>query len=181
MEKKNTTVLYNGLVWGLILAFAGIIYNVILYMLDQNLNQNLGYAGILISLVLLIMGVRSFREIRGGVLPFGQAFSFGMVAIVVSGIISIIYAYLLWTVIDPDILVKMEDMQTEKLLERGLPEEAVEQAMVMTAKFMKPGIMAIMGFFSQILFGTILALIVAAIFKRDESKEDPIVEEETAE
>jgi len=181
MENKNTTVLYNGLIWGLILAFAGIIYSVILYMLDQNLNQNLGYAGILISLVLLIMGIRSFRKIRGGVLPFGQAFSFGMVAILVSSVIGIIYAYLLWTVIDPDIIGKMIDMQTEKLLEKGLPEEAVEQAIALTSKFMKPGLMAVIGLFSQIFFGTILALIVAAIFKRDESKEDPVVEEETAE
>jgi len=178
MENKNTSVLYNGLIWGLILGFAGIIYNVILYMLDQNLNQNLGYAGILITLVLLILGTRSFRDsIRGGVLPFGQAFGFGMVVIVVSSVIGIVYAYLLWTVIDPDILVKMNDMQVEKMLERGLPEDQVEQAMTVASKFMKPGVMAAMGLVTSIFFGTILALIIAAIFKRDEDKADPTVEE----
>lgn len=170
MENKNTSVLYNGLIWGLILGFAGIIYSVILYMLDQNLNQNLSYAGILISLVLLILGIRSFRDnIRGGVLPFGPAFSFGLIAFIVSGIIGSIYMYVLWTVIDPDILVKMQDMQMEKMLEKGLPEEAVEQAMSMTAKFMKPGIMVAMGMFSSIFIGAIVSLIVAAIFKRDEA------------
>ena len=54
MEKKNTSVLYNGLIWGLILGFVGIIYNVILYMFDQNLNQALGYAAMLLSLVVMI-------------------------------------------------------------------------------------------------------------------------------
>lgn len=170
MENKNTSVLYNGLIWGLILGFAGIIYNVILYMLDQNLNQNLGYAGILISLVLLILGIRSFRDnIRGGVLPFGPAFSFGLIAFIVSGIIGSIYGYVLWTVIDPDILVKMQDLQMEKMLEKGLPEEAVEQAMSMTAKFMKPGIMVLTGLFASVFMGAIVSLIVAAIFKRDEA------------
>jgi hypothetical protein len=51
MENKNTTVFYNGLVWGAILGFLGIIYNVILYMLDQNMNQTLSILGILITIV----------------------------------------------------------------------------------------------------------------------------------
>ncbi len=176
MEKKNTSVFYNALIWGLIIGFAGIIYAVILYMLDQNLNQNLSYAGILISLILLILGTRSFRDaVRDGVLPFGPAFSFGLVAMIISSVIGIIYAYLLWTVIDPDILDRMREIQMEKIMDRGVPEEAIDQVMKTTAKFMKPGIMAIMGFISSVFFGAILAIIVAAIFKRDESKADPVV------
>ncbi len=66
MENKNTSIFYNGLVWGVILGFVGIIYNVILYMLDQNLNQNLGYLGIIITVVLLVIvsavtGIMSWR------------------------------------------------------------------------------------------------------------------------
>ena len=107
MDKKNTSVLYNGLIWGLILAFAGIIYNVLLYMLDLNLNQALGFGGMVISLVVMIFGIRSFRDnVRDGILPFGTAFGFLMIIMIVSAIIGNIYAYLLWTVIDPDILTR---------------------------------------------------------------------------
>ncbi|HEC44569.1 MAG TPA: DUF4199 domain-containing protein [Bacteroides sp.] len=180
MEKKNTSVLYNGLIWGLILSFASIIFNVILYMMDQNLNQALGYAGIIISLVVMILGIRSFRDnIRDGVLPFGTAFGFLMIVMIVSTIIGDIYTYILWTVIDPDIVGKMLDLQTEKMLEKGIPEEAMEQAMTMTAKFMQPGIMIAMATATGLFFGAILSLIIAAIFKKDESSEDPILEEET--
>ena len=181
MEKKNTTVLYNGLVWGLIIGFAGIVYAVILYMLNQNLNQTLGYAGMLITIVLLIIGTRSFRDtVRNGVLPFGPAFSFGFVAIAVSGLLGIIYAYLQWTVFDPDILDKMMDMQLEKMIERGLSDAQAEEALKVSAGLMKPWLMAVLGFFSSLFFGTIIALIVAAIFKRDEDQV-PIVAEETEE
>ncbi len=177
METKNTSVFYNGLVWGAILGFAGIIYNVILYMLDQNLNQALGYVGILITIIVLVLGVRSFRDnIRGGILPFSPAFTFGFVVIVVSSVIGIIYAYLLWTVIDPDILGKMKDMQMEKLLEKGVPEEALDQTMEIIGKFMTPVIMAIFGFLVSVLMGTIVALIVAAIFKKD-APEDQVISE----
>ncbi len=170
MENKNTSVFYNGLIWGLIIGFAGIIYSVILYMMDQFLNPNLGYAGLLISLVLLILGIRSFRDkIRDGILPFGPAFGFGVVAFIVSGIIGTIFGYIMWTVIDPDLLIKMQEMQMEKMLEKGVPEEAIEQAMGVTSKFMKPGIMAVFGFLGSVFMGTIISIIVAAIFKREEA------------
>jgi drug/metabolite transporter (DMT)-like permease len=177
MENKNTSVFYNGLVWGLILGFASVIYNVILYMLDQNLNQALGYAGLIITIVVLILGIRSFRDnVRDGVLPFGPAFSFGFIVILVSSVIGIIYGYLLWTVIDPDVLSKMNDLQMEKMMERGIPEEGLDQAMNMASKFMKPGIMAIMGLLGALLMGTIIALIIAAIFKKD-APEDQVITE----
>jgi hypothetical protein len=169
MENKNTSVFYNGLVWGAILGLVGIIYNVILYMLDMNLNQAMGYLGFLITIIVLIIAIRSFRDnVRGGVLPFGPAFSFGFVVILVSGVIGIIYAYILWTVIDPDIIGRMKDMQMEKMLEKGLPEEAVDQAMEISGKFTTPLMMTIFGLLSSVFFGTIIALIIAAIFKKDE-------------
>ena len=177
MEKKNTSILYNGLVWGLIIGFAGIIYSVILYMLDQNLNQNMSYLGILITIIVLILGVRSFRDnVRGGILPFGPAFQFGFVVILVSTVIGIIYAYLLWTVIDPDILGKMKDMQMEKMLEQGIPEEALDQAMAISGKFMTPLMMSIIGLFTGVLMGTIVALIIAAIFKKNEPEDQVVAE-----
>ena len=172
MENKNTSVWYNGLVWGAILGFVGIIYNVILYMLDQNLNQNLGYAGILITIVVLILAVRSYRDsVMGGVLPFGPAFKFGFIVILVSTVISVIYAYLLWTVIDPDIIGKMKDMQMEKMLEQGIPEEGLDQAMSIAEKFMSPVVMVIMTLVTGVFFGTIVALIIAAIFKKNEPED----------
>jgi hypothetical protein len=177
MENKNTSVLYNGLVWGAILGFVGIIYNVILYMLDQNLNQNLGYLGILITVVVLILGVRSYRDnVMDGVLPFGPAFKFGFVVILVSSVIGIIYAYLLWTVIDPEILGKMKDMQMEKMLEKGVPEEALDQTMAFTSKFMSPLVLSIFGLFSGVFMGTIVALIIAAIFKKNEPEDLAVAE-----
>jgi hypothetical protein len=175
MENKNTAVFYNGLVWGAILGFVGIIYSVILYMLDQHLNQTLGYLGILITIIVLIIGIRSFRDnVRGGILPFGPAFTFGFVVILVSSVIGIIYAYILWTVIDPDIITRMKDMQMEKMLEQGLPEDAVDRAMEISGKFTTPLMMTIFGLVSQVFMGTIVALIIAAIFKKNEPEDQAV-------
>jgi hypothetical protein len=174
MEKKNTSVFYNALIWGLIIGFAGIIYSVILYMLDLHLNQNLGYAGMLISLVILIFAVRSFRDnIRGGILPFGTAFSFGFLALIIGSILGTIYGLILWTVIDPDIISRMQELQVEKMLEKGLPEEGLDRVLPRLQKFMQPGILATFGLLSSAFFSAIIALIVAAIFKRDDETATP--------
>jgi hypothetical protein len=146
-------------------------------MLDQNLNQTMGYLGIIITIVVLVLAVRSFRDnVRDGVLPFGPAFSFGFVVVLVSSVIGIIYAYILWTVIDPDIIGKMRDMQMEKMLEQGIPEEGLDQAMAIAEKFMSPVMMVIMGLVSSVFMGTIVALIIAAIFKRNEPEDQAVVE-----
>ena len=96
--------------------------------------------------------------------------------ILISSVIGIIYAYILWTVIDPDIIGKMKDMQMEKMLEQGLPEEGLDQAMNISGKLMTPLMMVIFGFLSAVFIGTIIALIIAAIFKRDEPKEQVAAE-----
>ena len=177
MENKNTSIWYNGLVWGAILGFIGIIYAVILYMLDQNLNQNLGYLGMVITIVILILGVRSYRDnIMGGILPFSPAFKFGFVVVAVSTVINLFYSYILWTVIDPGIIGKMKDMQMEKMLEQGVPEEALDQAMAISGKFMTPLMMSIMALFFGVLIGTIIALIMAAIFKKNEPEDQVAAE-----
>jgi hypothetical protein len=54
----------------------------------------------------------------------------------------------------------------------------VEQAMGITSRFMKPGLMAVMGMGGSLVFGSILALIVGAIMKRDENPDVPLAEEE---
>jgi hypothetical protein len=172
MENKNTSIFYNGLVWGAILGFVSVIYNVILYMLDQHMNQNMSYLGIIITIVVLVIAIRSFRDnVRGGVLPFGPAFSFGFVVVLVSSLIGIIYANILWTVIDPEYMTKMQDLQMEKMLEQGIPEEALDQAMGITKKFMSPVMMTIFGLLGSVFFGTIVALIIAAIFKKNEPED----------
>jgi hypothetical protein len=179
MEKKNTSVWYNGMVWGLILGFVSIIFSVIMYMMDQFANQNLNYISLAISIVIMIFAYRSFRDqIRGGVMPFGTALGFGVVAFVVASLLSSIYSYLMVAVIDPELLVKIKDAALEQAMEksRGAPPEAVEQGFEMMSFMFKPLWMAIMGLFSGAFMGTIAALILSAIFKRDEDPEALLAE-----
>ncbi|KPK87226.1 MAG: hypothetical protein AMS27_03175 [Bacteroides sp. SM23_62_1] len=169
MEQKNTSILVNALIWGTIIGLISVVYSVVLYMFDQTFNQALGYLGIIILLAGLILGIRNYRDnVLDGILPFGKAFGFSMLIVVISALIGSIYGYLLYTVIDPDLMEKMLDLQTDRMLEQGLTEDQVEQALQFSRRLMNPIFLMISGFVVNILMGVVISLIIAAIFKKEE-------------
>jgi len=60
------------------------------------------------------------------------------------------------------------------MLQKGIPAEQVEMQMKMSAKFMKPLAMSIMGIFSFAFYGTILSLVISIFLKKEG---DPVVQE----
>jgi len=180
MENKNTSVFYNGLIWGLILGFAGIIFSVILYMFDQFFNTALGYVGMAITIVILIFALRSYRDqVLGGVMPFGKAFSFAVVAVLVSGFLSAVYTYIMMGIIDPDLMSRLMDAQMDQALRRGgVSEDQLEQSMEFMSWMFNPVLMSVFGFLGSGFFGVIIALIMGAIFKRDEDPNAALAGEE---
>jgi len=169
MEKKNTSLFVNALIWGVIIGLVSVVYSVILYMLDLALNTALGYAGLIIVIAGLAIAMKNYRDhVLDGILPFGKAFGFGVLIILISAFISGIYVFLLYSIIDPDLIRKAIDASAERMLEQGLSEDQVEQALEVTRRIMKPAIMFISGLFVNLLVGVVLSLIMAAIFKKEE-------------
>ena len=170
MEKKNTSVVLNALIWGVIIGLISIVYSVILYMLNQTFNRALGYAGIIIMIVGLAIAMKSYRDnILDGMLPFGKAFGFGVLIVVFASLLGSIYTYLLYTVIDPGLQEKILEFMADKMLESGrVPEAQLDQALEFSKKFMSPTYLTVSGFIFSCLGGTVISLIMAAIFKKEE-------------
>jgi hypothetical protein len=170
MEKKNTSVLVNALTWGVIIGLVSIVYSVILYMFDLSFNRALRYAGLIILIAGLALALKSYRDnVLDGILPFGKAFGLGVLIVVVSGLLGAVFTYLLYTVIDPGLQEKLLEFTADKMLESGrVPEAQLDQALEFTKKFISPVFLTISGFIGSCLIGTIVALIMAAIFKKEE-------------
>jgi len=171
MEKKNPSILVNALTWGVIIGLVSIVYSVFLYMINQSLNRALGYAGIIIIIVGLAVAMKSYRDnVLDGILPFGKAFGFGVLIAVVSGLLGAIFTYLLYQVIDPGLQEKMLEYAADKMLESGrVPEAQLDQVLEVSKKFMSPVYLSVSGFIVSCLGGTVLSLIMAAIFKKEEA------------
>ena len=74
--------------------------------------------------------------------------------------------YLYGAVINPQFTDVMMQAQADKLAATGVPSDKIEQIQKMTAVMMKPPVLAVVGFMSGMLFGTIISLVTAAFLQR---------------
>jgi len=159
---------------GLILALIGIVYSLVMYFFDLSFNKLQGWMFMLIQIIVLYFLLKSYRDnYKHGYLSYNQALGAGLIIFLYYSIVMAIFTYLLFTVIDPDLLDKQLAFAEEEMLKRGLPEASVEAGMKLQAKMMKPAIMAPLSIFGTMFQGLIMSLIVA-IFVRKEG--NPLIE-----
>jgi amino acid transporter len=108
------------------------------------------------------------KQMTTGV-TFGKVFGYGFKIALVISILMVLYSFLSFYVIFPEltdqILVKT---RTDLEAKGGLSEEQIDQAVNMTKKFMQPIPIAIFAFLATLFFGTIGALLGAAFTKKSE-------------
>ena len=172
--EQNVNAWKANLTNGLILGLAGIVYSLVMYFLDLSLNKTQGYIFMIIMALLLFFLLRSYRDnYLHGQITFGQSFGAGVIICLYYTIIMGIFTYLLYTVIDTGLTDKQLAMAEEMIQKKGLPQEAVDAAMKIQHKIMRPGIMTPISMFFNMLWGVILSLLVS-IFVRKEG--NPLAE-----
>ncbi len=159
---------------GLILALEGIVFSLVLYFFDLTLNKTVGYINIPIQLAILFFLLKSYRDnFLHGQITYGQSVGAGVVMFVYVAIIMAIFTYLLWAVIDPDLVKKSMAIAEDEMVKKGVPQGAMDAGMAFTAKIMKPEIMAAFSIVGTVFFGLIYSLMVS-IFVRKEG--NPLIE-----
>jgi hypothetical protein len=166
MEQK-VNVWKANLTNGFILGMIGIVYTLVMYFLDLTFNQIQGWVFLLIEIAALYMLVKSYRDNSlYGIISFGQALGAGVVICLYYSIISAVFMYILYAVIDVDLAQKQLAFVEEQMLTRGLAQEQVDAAMSIQAKILKPAILAPVSIFGNMIGGVIISLIVAAIVQK---------------
>jgi len=153
---------------GVILALLGIVYSLVIYFLDLSFNKVQGWIFLVVQILVLFFLVKSYRDnYRFGMITFGQALGAGLIIFVYYAVIMAVFTYLLYAVIDPDLVDKQLAFAEEEMIKRGIPESAIEAGMKVQTKIMKPGIMAPLSIFGSMLQGLIMSLIVAAFVRKE--------------
>lgn len=165
---------------GLTMGLVALAVTYIAYFIDSSLLASAWFA--LVSLViffgLAIYFGKQYRSEIGGFMSFGTAFNFSFIAILISGIVTLIGQILLFHVIDPSLPQVLTDITFEnslKMMESfgqdpdALPPSALDEIRNSTAaSFTLTGQLKNFGF--ALIFYAIIALILAAILKkRDKS------------
>ena len=175
MEAK-VSVWKANLTSGVIMGTIGIVYTLVMYFLDLTLNRNLGYIFLLLSVFLLFYFIRSYRNnYMNGYITYGQSVGAGVVIFLYYSIISAIFVYILYTVIDPGLTNKLLAYVEEQMIKSGkVPEGTIDTLMAFQKKIHKPEIMAPASILNNMIFGTIISLIVSIFLKKEGN---PLVDE----
>jgi hypothetical protein len=116
----------------------------------------------------------TYKKALGGTLTYGQAVGVGVLAMVFASVISGLYNFLLFQVIDPSLQEQLRVFTEEQIIKQGrVPEEQLEMAVNMAAKFQTPPIMFAMAVVGGAFIGTIISLITAIFIKKNPSDEVP--------
>lgn len=168
---SENTLLRSTMTMGLITGLALIIYTLLLYATNNLLKQNfaLGVINYIILIAGIVIGTRSYRDqALGGYITYGKALGYGVVLCVFTGIVVGIFTYLLYEVIDPNLMEQNMKVIQEEMLNRGMSAEQVETMTEMQARFRTPFMMLIGSIFTYSLLGLIFSLVTSAFLKKDE-------------
>ncbi|MEN8120476.1 MAG: DUF4199 domain-containing protein [Bacteroidota bacterium] len=167
MENKQN-VWKNALNWGLIVGVVLIIYSVLMYFLDVNLEEWVKWIAFIILLAGIVYSTIQYRDnVLGGSITYTQALGFGVVISLYAAVISAVYSYLEMTIIDPDLIGKMIAIEEEKMLSQGIPDNQIEQSMEIIKMIMKPGILTLIYIPVLTFIGFVFSLITSIFLKKE--------------
>lgn len=124
----------------------------------------LGLLRLIAIVVLLVLALRSFTRVNGGVMSFGQAFGIAFVASVLSAIVNTAITSML---IRPEALEAQRDAILDQLADNpGIDAQTLDAMTSVFEGVFTPGGVFLMGAIVATLGWTIVSLILAAIMKK---------------
>ncbi|WP_053180726.1 DUF4199 domain-containing protein [Sunxiuqinia dokdonensis] len=165
MEQKST-FWKSAMTYGIYLAVALILYNVVLYVLGESMNQTLGLVTWVIMAVGIYLCQKSYRDTElGGYIDYSKALGFGVAIMLFAGVLNALYSVILMKV-DPSLMEQIRIMQEEALMQQGLSDDQIEAAGEMMNKFQSPLLIVISSLFTFAFIGFIISLVTSIFIKR---------------
>jgi hypothetical protein len=171
------TVLTFGLISGAVAAV--LMFTTMLFADRIGFDRGLivGYTTIVVSLLLVPFGIRSYRDnVGGGTISFGRAFAIGILITIISCICYVIAWEILYFKFLPDFAEKYSAYMVAKQRAAGASQQAID-ATVQEMKNMKvmldnPLINGAFAFIEPLPVGVIITLVSAAILRRKRRSDD---------
>jgi hypothetical protein len=165
-------VIIFGLISGVI--SSGLMFLTLPFMHNGTVNFSngylIGYTAIVLSLLLVFFGIRSYRENAGGTISFGRAFSVGILITLISCVFYVASWEVIYFKIMPDFADKYAAHLIGSMREKGAPDAAIAAKKVemekMKTMLNNPFMNAAMTFIEPFPVGLVVTLVSAAILRR---------------
>jgi uncharacterized membrane protein (DUF485 family) len=146
--------------------------------IDSTRAYILGYTSIVLSLLLVFFGVRSYREnVNAGRLTFGRGFAIGILITLISSACYVASWELIYFKLKPDFGEKYAATMVKRVRESGANQqkidEAVRQAHEFKRMYDKPAYNMGLTFMEIFPVGLVITLISAGILRKKAGKAQP--------
>jgi len=157
--------------WALIYVVTSIVITYAIELTHTSQDSPVKYLAYIPFIAFLLLSQKEFRDELGGYMSFGDGFSAGFRYSVFSGLLLGVFTYLYFAILSPAVWEQIVEASRVKMQAQNLPDSQVDKAIEMTRKFGP-----IFGGFGvaivMTIFGAVIALIGAAILKKERSLYD---------
>lgn len=170
MEAQQATAKKFVLNYGLTLGILMVLLGVIMYVFNYHLEPHWVFSVIsfLIFIAVVAYGIHAFKKENGGFLSLGEAIKVAVGIALIAGILSGVWTVLLATVIEPDYMTQLTEMQRENAREQfpQLTEQQLDSSMEMGAWANNPWVAFLLGLAGSLLFGLVVGLIAGLAMRQ---------------
>lgn len=172
MEEKKKSVSSNALIYGSLVGGVGIVYSLILYILDLSMNKWLGNVSFLFIIGGMVLGTLQYRKLtQGDLMTYSQAvgscFLIGLYAAIIMGI----YSFVFFNFIDPGMIDKILETTRNQITTSNpqMSDEQVDQALSISRYFTNSYVLPIMSIIMSSIISIVVALILAIFLKKEDN------------
>jgi len=130
----------------------------------------LGYTSIFLSFLLVVFGIRTYRENNGGTITFGRAFTVGILITLISCVFYVASWEVIYFKIMPDFADKYAAHAINEMREKGATDAAIAEKKVemekMKTMLNNPLLNAAMTFIEPFPVGLLVTLVSAAVLRK---------------
>ncbi len=169
MEKLSLgkSALRYGLITGVLL----IIFSLIMYIMEVDMQSKINYLSVIILLVMGIVAASQWRDKHNdGNLSYGQGLGTGTLVGLYAGIITAIYMFVFFKYIDPAYIDRILEIAEQQMYEQNpnLTSSEAEMALDITKRMTSPIAMSLWAVAGNTFWSFILSLIYSIFLKRSQ-------------
>lgn len=162
--------------YGVILGVLSILTNVIMYVTDSYLTPHwsFGVLAFLMTIAVIVLAFKAFKESNGGFLKLGQAIKIGLGVALISAILGIVWTLLLTQVLEPNYTELALEAGRDNIIESypDMSDAQIDQAISFQEPFTKIGFMIPVTIMMSLFFGFIISLIAGLVMKNENPHAD---------
>lgn len=170
MENKQISSKKTILQYGILLGITLVLLGVILYVTNtyKDPHWSLSIVSILIIVLVISLGIKAYKTANNGFLTLSEALKTGIGIALIGGIIAALWSFILTTVIEPQYIQQVLEIQKEKMIAQNpnFSQEQIDQGMAIAKKFTSPYMSIAFSMIGSLFFGFIISLFAGLIMQR---------------